>query len=58
MLRSLGINFEHFGPLFSAYYIKIANQSKIRKGKTGTQKNFLSSINQEITARENFEDVK
>ena len=44
MLRSLGINYEHFGPLFSAYYIKIANQSKIRKGKLEHSKIFCHQL--------------
>ena len=59
-LRSLGINYEHFGPLLlPVIFEKLPNtiklQISLKLGKeTWNIEQFLSAINQEITPRENF----
>ena len=63
-LRSLGINYEHFGPLLVPIILeKLPNTIKLQiRRKLGKEnwniEEFLSAINQEITARENFEYLK
>ena len=60
-LRSLGINDEHFGPLLVPNILqKLANTIKLQISRKSGKENwnieqFLSAINQEITATENFE---
>ena len=64
MLRSLGINCEHSGPLLVAIILeKLPNTIKLHfSRKLGNEnwniEQFLSAINQKITARENFEHLK
>ena len=59
-LRSLGINYEHFGPLLlPVIFEKLPNTIKLQISlklgkKTWNIEQFLSAINQEITPRENF----
>ena len=59
-LRSLGINYEHFGPLLVPIILeKLPNTIKLQISRKLGKKNwnikqFLSAIYQEITARENF----
>ena len=59
-LRSLGINYEHFGPLLlPVIFEKLPNtiklQISLKLGKeTWNIEQFLSAINQEITPREHF----
>ena len=59
-LKSLGINYEHFGPLLlPVIFEKLANTIKLQISlklgkKTWNIEQFLSAINQEITPRENF----
>ena len=65
-LRSLGINYEYFGPLLLPVILEklpntIKSQISRKLGKENwNREQFLSAINQEITARGNFEyfDVK
>ena len=63
-LRCLGINYEHFGPLLVPIILeKLPNTIKLQiRRKLGKEnwniEEFLSAINQEITARENFEYLK
>ena len=63
-LRSLGINDEHFGPLLVPNILqKLANMIKLQISRKSGKENwnieqFLSAINQEITATENFEYLK
>ena len=62
--RSLGINHEHFGPLWVPIILEklpntITLQTSRKLGKENWNiEQFLSAINQEITARENFEYLK
>ena len=62
--RSLGTNYEHFGPLLVPIILeKLPNTIKLQiRRKLGKEnwniEQFLSAINQEITARENFEYLK
>ena len=59
-VRSLGINYEHFGPLLlPVIFEKLPNtiklQISLKLGKeTRNIEQLLSAINQEITQRENF----
>ena len=59
-LKSLGINYEHFGPLLlPVIFEKLPNTIKLQISlklgkKTWNIEQFLSAINQEITPRENF----
>ena len=61
---SLGINYQQFGPLLVPILLeKLPNTIKLQiSRKLGKEnwniKQFLSAINQEITARENFEYLK
>ena len=63
-LRSLGINYEHFGPsLVPILLEKLRNTIKLQISRILGKENwnieqFLSAINQEIAARENFEYLK
>ena len=63
-LRSLGINYEHFRPLLVPNISeKLPNTIKLQISRKLEKENwnieqFLSAINQEITARENFEYLK
>ena len=58
-LRSLGMNYEHFGPLLVPIILeKLANIIKLQTCRKLGMENwnieqFLSAINQEITVREN-----
>ena len=58
-LRSLGINYEHFGPLLVPIILeKLPNTIKLQSSRKLEKENwnigqFSSAINQEITAREN-----
>ena len=62
--RSLRINYEHFGPLLKSILLeKLRNTIKLQISRILGKENwnieqFLSAINQEITARENFEYLK
>ena len=63
-LRSLGINYEYFGSLLVPIIleklpktIKLQISRKLGKESRNIEQ-FLSAINQEITARENFEYLK
>ena len=61
-LRSLGINYEHFGPLLVPIK-KLPNSIEIQISRKLGKENwnieeFLSAIHHEITARENFEYLK
>ena len=63
-LRSLGINYEHLGPFIvpiilekSPNKIKLQISRKLGKENWSIEQ-FLSAINQEITARENSEFLK
>ena len=63
-LRSLGINYEHFGSLLVPIIleklpktIKLQISRKLGKESRNIEQ-FLSAINQEITAKENFEYLK
>ena len=64
VLRSLRINYQNFGPLLVPIILeKLPNTIKLQiSRKLGKEnwniKQFLSAINQEITARENFEYLK
>ena len=63
-LSSLGINYEHCGPLLVPIILeKLPNTIKLQSSRKLEKENwnieqFLSAINQEITARENFEYLK
>ena len=63
-LRNLGINYEHFGPLLVPIILeKVPNTIKLQISRKLGKENwnieqFLSAINQEITASENFEYSK
>ena len=63
-LRSLEINYEHFGPLLVPIILeRLPNTIKLQISRKLGKENwnieqFLSAINQEITARENFEYLK
>ena len=63
-LISLGINHEHFGPLLVPIILeKLPNTIKLQISRKLGKENwnieqFLSAINQQITARENFEYLK
>ena len=63
-LRSLGINYEHFEPLLVPIVLeKLSNTIKSQISRKLGKENwnieqFLSAINQEIVARENFEYLK
>ena len=62
--RSLRINYEHLGPLLKPILLeKLRNTIKLQISRILGKENwnieqFLSAINQEITARENFEYLK
>ena len=62
--RSLRINYEHFGPLLVPIILeKLPNTIKLQISRKLGKENwnigqFLSAINQGITARENFEYLK
>ena len=61
---TLGINYQHFGPLLvPILFEKLPNTIKLQISRKLGKENwnieqFLSTINQEITARENFEYLK
>ena len=63
-LRNLGMNYEHFGHLLVPVILeKLPNTIKLQiSPKLGKEnwniEQFLSAINQEITARESFEYLK
>ena len=63
-LKSLGINYEHFGPLLMHIMMeKLPNTIKLQISRKLGEENwnieqFLSTINQKITAKENFEYLK
>ena len=63
-LRSLGINYEHFGHLLVPIMLeKLPNTMKLPISRKLEKENwnkeqFLSAINHEITARKNFEYLK
>ena len=63
-LRSLGINYEHFGPLLVPIILeKLPNTIKLQISRKLGKENwnieqFLLAINQEITVRENSEFLK
>ena len=63
-LRSLGINYKHFEPLLMPIILeKLPNTIKLQISRKLGKENwnieeFLSAINQEITARENIEYLK